>query len=57
VLQMLACRIGHMRIALAVVEVEISHMWIGVVRKALMVQLCQYRSLLQSVYLVCLIVW
>jgi hypothetical protein len=57
VLQMLACHIGHTRIALAVVEVEISRTWTGVVRKALMVQLCQYRSLLLPVYLVCLIVW
>jgi len=57
VLQMPACHIGRTRVALAVVEVEISHTWTGVVRKALMVLPCQYRSLLQPVYLVCLIVW
>lgn len=56
-LQMPACHIGRTRIALAVVEVEISHTWTGVVRKALMVRPCRYRSLLQPVYLVCLIVW
>ena len=55
-LQMLACHIGHTRIALTVVEADISHTWIGVVRKALVVQPCQYKSLLQPVYLVYLIV-